>query len=458
MISIVMTAGKSSRMNSSIHKTLHKVGNKKIIRRIYEKLEKIPDNKIIFVLGHNKEQIIEEFQDIIGTNKLEYVVQEEQLGTAHAVKTCYDIIKYSNDDVLIINGDLPLITEETLINMQKKLKDENLDLIIMSSIISDPTGYGRIIKNENSNVLRIVEEKDANNEEKNIKEINGGVYLFKKDSLIDFLDNMNNNNKQKEYYLTTAIEYLLTKNKKISSYISSSNEILGVNTKQELYNINKLYNKLINEKHIENGVIIYDIDSTIIDETVEIGENTIIYPNVIIKNYTKIGNNCIIYSGSVIENSKLCNNIVVKSSYILDSIIENNVTIGPFANIRPESTLLENSHIGNFVEIKKSRIGFNTKIGHLTYIGDSEIGNDTNIGAGTITCNYDGYKKHKSKIGNNSFIGSNTIIVSPVNIGDYTLTAAGSVITKDIENFSLAFGRSKQVNKSNYLKKQNEGE
>ncbi len=433
-------------MKSNISKLMHKVNGQPMIVKLVNTLNKAGLKKNILILGYLKEQILEVLDN-------EYVIQEEQLGTGHAVIIAKNKILENDDDVLICNGDGPLLTVETINKMKEKFEKDSLDCLILSCEVNNPFGYGRIIK-ENGKVTNIIEEVDATVEQKNIKEINAGVYLFKKTSLLSILDKFNNDNKKREYYLTDAVKLLNEEKLKVDSLVlEDEKEMLGVNSKSQLAEVSKILRERKNEELMKSGTILIDPNNTYIEEDVVIGEDTIIYPNVYIEKGTRIGNNCIIHSGTRIENSIIGNNVTIDNSVVELSVIEDNVSIGPFAHIRPNSLLKEKSKIGNFVEIKKSTLHKGVKCGHLTYIGDSEIGENTNIGAGTITCNYDGSKKHKTNIGKNCFIGSNSIIVAPVEIGENVLTAAGSVITKDIPNDSIAFGRAKQVNKIGMNKK-----
>ncbi|QXW65222.1 bifunctional UDP-N-acetylglucosamine diphosphorylase/glucosamine-1-phosphate N-acetyltransferase GlmU [Streptobacillus moniliformis] len=446
MISIILAAGKGTRMKSNISKLMHKVNGQPMIVKLVNTLNKAGLKKNILILGYLKEQILEVLDN-------EYVIQEEQLGTGHAVIIAKNKILENDDDILICNGDGPLLTVETINKMKEKFEKDSLDCLILSCEVNNPFGYGRIIK-ENGKVTNITEEVDATVEQKNIKEINAGVYLFKKTSLLSILDKFNNDNKKGEYYLTDAVKLLNEEKLKVDSLVlEDEKEMLGVNSKSQLAEVSKILRERKNEELMKNGTILIDPNNTYIEEDVVIGEDTIIYPNVYIEKGTRIGNNCIIHSGTRIENSIIGNNVTIDNSVVELSVIEDNVSIGPFAHIRPNSLLKEKSKIGNFVEIKKSTLHKGVKCGHLTYVGDSEIGENTNIGAGTITCNYDGSKKHKTNIGKNCFIGSNSIIVAPVEIGENVLTAAGSVITKDIPNDSIAFGRAKQVNKIGMNKK-----
>lgn len=448
MISVVLAAGKGSRMHSNISKLIHRVNGIPMIKKVNNILKEANINNNIFVLGYLKEQIIEELPNI------EYVLQEEQLGTAHAIMVAKDKIASYSEDILVCYGDGPLLTSSTIFKMKEKFEKEKLDALVLTCRLSNPKGYGRIIK-KNGMVVDIREEVDASDEEKKIDEINVGVYIFRNEALMSILDKIDNNNNKGEYYLTDAIRLLNNNGFKVNSILlDDENEMLGVNSKEQLSEVSRVLRNRKNRELMEKGAILIDPNNTYIEEEVEIGIDTVIHPNVYIQGKTKIGDNCIIYSGTRIENSFIGNNVVIDNSVVEESNLEDDVKVGPFAHIRPMSELKKKVKVGNFVEIKKSILKEGVKCGHLTYIGDSEIGENTNIGAGTITCNYDGKNKHKSFIGENSFIGSNTIIVSPVNIGENVLTAAGSVITKDIPKDSIAFGRAKQVNKEGINKKE----
>ena len=445
--SIIMAAGKGSRMMSELPKVIHLAHSKPMVVRIIDALNALDVEENVLILGHKREKVLE----VLG-NDISYVIQEEQLGTGHAVKQAEEKIKNYNGDILIINGDIPLIQKETLVNFYNEYKKENADGIVLTAIFDNPFSYGRIFK-ENDRVLKIVEEKEANEEQKKIKEVNAGVYIFKAQHLAYALGKINNNNEKGEYYLTDVIEILASENKKIISYsLEDSMEIQGVNSKVELALVSRVLRERKNKSLMESGVILIDPATTYIDDEVKIGKDTVIFPNVTIQKNTEIGENCEILSGTRIIDSKILNNVRIENSVIEESIIENGVTIGPFAHLRPKSHLKENVHIGNFVETKKSTLEKGVKAGHLTYLGDAHVGEKTNIGAGTITCNYDGKNKFKTEIGENVFIGSDTMLVAPVNVGANALVGAGSVITKDVPNNSLAVSRSKQIIKEGWRK------
>lgn len=441
MISVVLAAGKGTRMKSNFSKLVHKVNGKPMINKVYETLMSLDIKHNIFVLGYQKEQVIETLGNV------EYVIQENQLGTAHCLMIAKDKISEYREDILVCNGDGPLLTKDTILEMKKYFVEKNLDLLILSCDLEKPYGYGRIIK-DNNKVLDICEESEASETQKLINEINTGVYLFKFEAFMKIIDEFDNNNSKKEYFITDSVKLMNKHNLNVETFkLKNKDEMLGVNSKAQLAEVSKILRKRKNEELMRDGVILIDPDNTYIEEDVKIGKDSIIYPNVYISKNTIIGENCIIYSNSRIEDTIIGDNVIIDSSIIKNSNIENGVNIGPFAHIRPDSILKEKSKVGNFVEIKKSILENNVKCGHLSYIGDTIVGENSNIGAGCITCNYDGKKKHKTIIGKNSFIGSNSIMVAPLNIGQNVLTAAGSVFTKDIPDNNISFGRAKQVNK-----------
>ncbi len=446
MIALILAAGKGTRMKSEKPKVLHEVNGVPMLKRVLNTMEEIATKKNIFILGHKKEEVLSAMGDI------EYVEQAEQLGTGHAVLIAREKIEEYKEDVLITYGDTPLLTEETLLKMKEIFYEKELDCILLSCKVKDPFGYGRIIK-EGGKIVNIIEENEATEEQKKINEANTGVYIFKYVRLIEAASKIDNNNVKGEYYLTDAIKILSDGGYKVESYqIEDEDEVLGVNSKAQLAQAGKILRNRINTKFMDEGVIIIDPETTYIEENVRIGEDTVIYPNVFIQGKTEIGKNCIILGNTRIEDSIIKDNVKIEASVVEKSVLEEGVTVGPFAHLRPKAHLKENVHVGNFVEVKNALLESGVKVGHLTYLGDAEIGENTNIGAGTITCNYDGKNKHKTTIGKNSFIGSNSTIVAPVNIGKKAFTAAGSVITKEIPDNTLAFGRARQINKEGWNK------
>lgn len=446
MISLILAAGKGTRMKSEKSKVLHEVNGTPMVKRVLNTMKNIGIEKNIFILGHKKEDVL----SVMG--EVEYVEQAEQLGTGHAVLIAKEKIEKYKEDVLITYGDTPLLTEETLLKMKEAFYERNLDGIILSCIVRNPFGYGRIIKKDGK-VADIIEENEADAEQKKINEVNTGVYIFKYESLVNIIEKINNNNVKGEYYLTDAIKILSDGGYKVDSFhIDDEDEVLGVNSKAQLAQASKILRDRKNTELMDSGVVIIDPETTYIEENVRIGEDTVIYPNVIIQGDTEIGKNCLIFGNTRIENSVIKDNVKIESSLVEKSMLEEGVTVGPFAHLRPKTHLKGNVHIGNFVEIKNAVLEAGVKAGHLTYIGDAEIGENTNIGAGTITCNYDGKNKHRTLIGKDSFIGSNSIIVAPAEIGEKSFTAAGSVITKKVPDNTLAFGRARQINKEGWNK------
>ena len=320
-------------------------------------------------------------------------------------------------------------------------------------MVEDPTGYGRIVRDSNNEVLKIVEHKDCNEEELKIQEMNTAIYCFDIELLVSSLGKINNNNNQGEYYLTDVIEILKSEGKKIGAVVTEFEETIGVNSRVQLAEAEEILKNRINLMHMENGVTLIDPKTTYIGIDVEIGKDTIIYPNNILEGNTKIGSNCVLYQNSRIADSVVGNEVDIQSSVILNSNIGDNTTVGPFAYIRPETTIGKHARIGDFVEIKKSTIGDGTKVSHLTYIGDAEVGSECNFGCGTVVVNYDGKEKHKTIIGNHSFIGCNTNLVSPVKVEDNTYIAAGSTITSEVKEGELAIARAKQKNISGWVEK-----
>lgn len=444
---LILAAGKGTRMKSDMPKVIHKVNGIPMITKIIDTLSGLNPEENILILGHKKEEVLK----VVGEN-CDYVLQTEQLGTGHAVIQAKEKLKGYDGDVMILCGDTPLLRESTLKSLYEYHKESGAVTTILTSIYENPFGYGRIVK-EDGLVKAIVEEKEASEEIKKIKEVNAGVYCFNSKELFKALDKIDNNNEKGEYYLTDVIGIQVSENKKVQSFILEDKmEILGVNSKVELAQAGKVLRDRKNRELMEEGVILIDPETTYVEESVKVGRDTVLYPGVVLQGKTVIGENCEIIGNSRIIDSVLGNNIRVESSVIEESILEDGVTMGPFAHIRPKSLLKEKVHIGNFVEVKKSTLEKGVKAGHLTYLGDAQVGENTNIGAGTITCNYDGVNKSKTVIGKDAFIGSDSMLVAPVNIGEKALIGAGSVITKDVPSNSLAVSRSKQIIKTDWRK------
>lgn len=407
---LIMAAGKGTRMKSNKSKLVHKIYDKELVKRVADIAKDIGSDEIITVVGHLKEQV----QEVLG-DSVKYAVQEELLGTGHAVMQATSYLEGKKGKVVILYGDVPLIRKQTLESLISKSIKNKEYATLLTAIYDNPTGYGRILRDEGGNIKAIIEEKDANMTEKEIKEINSGIYCFDIEELLSALKLIKPNNVQGEYYLTDVIKIMNDKGLKTGAVIVEDNtEILGVNDRSQLELLTRVLRMRINAEHMKNGVTIEDSNSTYIYDDVEIGMDTVIHPNTIIRNNVVIGENC---------------------------------EIGPNAYIRENCNISNKVKVGNFVELKKVTIGEGTKVPHLSYLGDCEIGKNGNVGCGTITCNYDGKNKHKTIIGDNAFIGSNVNLVAPVTLGDDVLIAAGSTITEDVESNKMGIARERQVNK-----------
>ncbi len=416
ILAIVMAAGKGTRMKSNKSKLVHKIYGKEIIKRAIENVKNAGIDEVIAVVGYQKEQI----EEVLG-DSVKYAIQEEQLGTGHAVMKASKFLENKSGKVLILNGDHPIMRPETLKNLVSVSKERNESATILTMVHDKTIPYGKIIHDENGNIKEIIEHKDCNAEQINIKEVNLGMYCFDIKELLSALKELKNDNMQEEYYLTDVIKIMYNKGLKTGSVVVSDNtEVLGVNDRMDLQVLTKALQLRINTEHLKNGVTIEDINNTYIYDDVKIGMDTIIHPNTTIKSDVIIGEEC---------------------------------EIGPNAYIREKCRLANKVKVGSFVEIKNAIIGEGTKVPHLSYMGDCEIGAKSNIGCGTITCNYDGFNKSKTIIGEHSFIGSNTNLVAPVTLGKNTFVAAGSTITDDVPDDSLAIARERQVNKEGWNKK-----
>ena len=447
--SVILAAGMGTRMKSKMPKVLHKVCGKPLSKWVIDASKAAGADKVCAVVGHKAETVKEVLGDVC-----EFALQAEQKGTGHAVMQAIDVIKNSKGEVVILNGDTPLITAETINKAIEYHKNNGNQATVITAILDDATGYGRIVRDNDGSVLKIVEQKDASEEEKKINEVNSGMYVFDAQSLVYALDKITPNNAQGEYYLTDTLEILLRAGKKIGGYaISDNDEIRGINDRVQLNEAENIMQKRINEYHMRNGVTMRNPESVYIEDGVEIGNDTEICQNVTIKSGTKIGSDCVIGSGSMLDRAVIHDGVDVLSSVILESEVDEGTHVGPFAYIRPNCHVGKEVKVGDFVELKNSNIDDGTKISHLTYIGDSDVGKRVNFGCGTVTCNYDGKKKYRTTIGDDCFVGCNTNFVSPINVGDGVYIAAGSTITEDIPENSLSIARARQVNKEGWKDK-----
>lgn len=444
---LVLAAGKGTRMKSDIPKVAFPILRKPMIEYIVENIEKSSIEEIYLVLGYKREVV----EDII-KDRAKYVYQDEQLGTGHAAMMAAPVLSKLDGNTFIMPGDVPLIWYKSIDRMFAVHEDNGNDFTIVTAHYDDPEGYGRIVRNEQGVIQRIVEEKDANDFEKEIKEVNTGIYIVNNKKFFSLLKNLNNNNAKGEYYITDMVE-LMKKDYKIGSYMIKNNSLaMGVNDLYAISKAEKYLREYINKDHMLNGV------SMINPETITIGHNVIIEPGVTINPNTTITGETVIKAGAIvgpnteIHNSRIDSHVVVRHSLVYDSIVREGTTVGPFAHLRDHADIGTHNRIGNFVEVKKSSTGHNTKASHLAYIGDSVVGESVNFGCGSVTVNYDGKLKHKTEIGDNVFIGCNTNLIAPIKIGDNVFIAAGSTVTKDIPNNGFAIARSRQVTKEDYSK------
>lgn len=442
---VILAAGKGKRMISSTPKVLHNIIDKPMIYYTLKEAAKLDADNIFVITGHNHEILEKYLSD--NFPKVIPVYQEKQMGTGHAISLLKNFSNKKWESVLVLTGDCPLIKSETLASMVNCQQDGNYAACVLTAILDNPYGYGRIIKNQDGQVKKIVEESDATSNEKSIREINTSIYCFDSNALFDNISFINSDNFQKEYYLTDIIEEFTKKNlKSLAFLISDGDEVLGVNDRIQLSAVEKIMRKRINENLMASGVTITDPNSTFIGSDVFIENDTIIEPFSFIKGKTIIKKGCTIGPFAQIFDCEIDAGTTINSAVIKNALIGKNNNIGPYTYIRPGTVTSENVKIGGFCEVKKSIIGSNSKIPHLSYIGDAEMGSNINIGASSVTCNYDGYRKNKTVIGDDVFIGSDTMLVPPVHIGKGALIAAGSVITEDVPENSMALARSKQVN------------
>ncbi|MDC0905480.1 bifunctional UDP-N-acetylglucosamine diphosphorylase/glucosamine-1-phosphate N-acetyltransferase GlmU [Gammaproteobacteria bacterium] len=442
---IILAAGKGTRMNTNLPKVMQPLGGKTIISHVIDTAQKVSEH-ITLVVGYKKE-VLKQF---IGESypNVSSVDQNEQLGTGHAVKQASHLIA-SNQKILILYGDVPLISEATI----QALISETTDCCLLSMLPDDPTPYGKVIKDSSGHAIKIIEQKDASDEERKIPEVFTGIMTVNGEMLVIALDEINNNNAASEYYLTDLVEILSLKGVKINCIQANPDEVVGANNKQELHQLESILRNMKSEQLLDQGITLMDASRVDLRGEVSAGKDCSIDVNVILEGKIILGENVTIKSNVILCDVTIGDNSVIEAfSHLSSAIVGSNCSIGPYARLREGSEIGNNAKIGNFVETKKTRLGEGAKANHLAYLGDADIGDNANIGAGTITCNYDGTNKHKTTVGENSFIGTNSSLVAPVNIGKGAYVGAGSVITKDVPDESLAVARGKQVIKEDWAK------
>lgn len=436
-------------MKSDLPKVLHLCNGLPMAELVGRALRASGVTDCVVIVGHGADQV----KQILGDKNYRFAEQKEQLGTGHAALMAHDALKDFQGDVIVTAGDTPLLTGEALKSLVEAHQDAHATCTVASFFAANPQGYGRIRRNDDGKPTHIVEEKDATPEEKTIQEVNSGVYCFDAQALFDILPTLNNQNSQGEYYLTDALAAFARNGKMTHAVVLEEELFMGVNDRWQLAEASRLLNQSILKKHAEAGVMIVDPNTTWIGPGVKIGNETIIEPMTSITGDSTIGRNCHIGPSTKIDDSDLDDEVKAYMSYIHGASMQKGSRCGPYAHLRPGAMIGEGAKVGNFVEIKNAKFGRKAAANHLTYIGDAEIGDNTNIGAGTITCNYDGFNKSRTKIGNNSFVGSNSTLVAPITIGEGAFVAAGSVITKDVGDDALAIGRARQEEKEGWAKR-----
>lgn len=449
IMGIVLAAGQGKRMKSKLYKVLHPVCGKPMVGHVVTALEHINTSRTVVVVGHGAEAVQAYFGD-----RVEYALQEKQLGTGHAVLQAKPLLENEDGLTIVICGDTPLVSEETLRDMIRTHQQKGAAATILTAVIDQPRGYGRIIRDAQGYVNAIVEEKDCNDEQRRVQEINTGTYCFDNRKLFDALTCVKNDNAQNEYYLTDVISILVGRGEKIEGCLMKDiRESIGVNDRLALAQAEASMRQIINRRHMLEGVTIVDPSNTYIEADVQIGADTVILPGSVLRGRTVIGEDCVIGPQADIADSALGNGVKVKHSVLQEAAIGAGTTVGPYAYLRPGSDLGENVKIGDFVEIKNAKLADGVKVSHLSYVGDAVIGRNVNFGCGAITVNYDGYNKQLTQVEEDAFIGSNVNLVAPVKIGKGAYVVAGSTITHDVEAGDLAIARERQVNKPGYADK-----
>ena len=440
---VVLAAGKGTRMQSELPKVMHTILSETMVEHVLSNLNTIKVDQTVVVVGHGAELVQACLKDSVA-----YAIQSEQLGTGHAVMQSLPLLPIEGDS-LILYGDTPCIQAETMAKLYEVNKDA--DLTVLTAIFEDPARYGRIVRNAVGDIEKIVEYKDCTDEQKLIKEINTGIYCVKNKVLHEYLAMIKNDNAAKEYYLTDLIEIGLNHGLNMQAIpVEDVNEVMGVNDRVDLAKASQWIQQTINQKWMRKGVTMVNPDQTYISLSTELDADVTLYPNVYLEKKSKIGKGTVVLPNSFIVNSTIGENCKIDSSRITDSIVKNKVNVGPFAHLREHCVIDDGNRIGNFVEMKNTQLGFDSRCAHLTYLGDSIVGKKVNFGCGVVTVNYDGKSKFKTIIGNNAFIGSNVNLIAPIEVGENAVVAAGSTITRSVEDTDMAIARAHQVNKPGY--------
>jgi len=447
---VVLAAGKGTRMKSQLPKVLHRIAGLTIIERVLRTAAALQPASITIVVGHGADDVK---RSLAKRRLLQFVTQEQQLGTGHALLQARAHLEGKIGTVVLLSGDAPLLTVDSIKALLATHEEAAAAATVITANMARPFGYGRIVRTPAGKISKIVEERDTTSAQKAITEINSGIYAFDLAPLFAALDTIGTANKQGEYYLPDLVAIYRKQKRAVATWtVQNADEIRGINSRTELAEVSTMVRQQKNEELMAAGVTLIDPATTYIDADVVVGPDTVIYPCVFLEGSTRIGAACEIHSGARIVNSTIGDRVCVRNhTVVTDSTVDDGVFLGPFAHIRPGSEVGQDAHIGNFVELKKTVMGKGAKANHLAYLGDSTIGEKTNVGAGTITCNYDGEKKHQTVIGANVFVGSNSTLVAPVTLADGSYIAAGSAVTTDVPAGALAIGRSRQENKVGWV-------
>jgi bifunctional UDP-N-acetylglucosamine pyrophosphorylase/glucosamine-1-phosphate N-acetyltransferase len=446
---VVLAAGKGTRMKSALPKVLHRAGELPLIEHVFRTADALSPQTVTVIVGHQAEAVRDALRIRLG---LGFALQEPQLGTGHALLQAEPSLRGRTGTVVLLSGDVPLLRAATLRRLLEVHDAGRAAATVVTAVVSDPHGYGRIVRDRNGRIEAIVEHKDATPEQRQIAEINSGIYAFDVGPLFEALRQIGAANAQGEYYLPDLISIYRSRGLTVETIVADDpREILGVNSRRELADVTAELKTRRNEALLESGVTIVDPASTFVGPDVQVAPDTTIHPGVYLEGRTRIGSRCVIHSGVRIVDSTIDDDVVINNFCVIsESRVARGARLGPFAHIRPQSDVGEEAHIGNFVELKKTVLGRGSKANHLSYLGDATIGEKVNVGAGTITCNYDGVAKHPTVIEDGAFIGSDTQLIAPVRVGKGAYVAAGSSITTDVPPESLAIARAQQTNKEGW--------